>query len=168
MSTIRSTLAVVLAASLLAGCGETSLEELTSEAQTAFDQGDYEETCLICESAIARSKSEGAGAATSWRFEQLDLLAHASLGKDGVTETLSRLSEEYASQADDANLYVRLTKYLSEADNIGEAIEVLEAGKERFPEMAPAFDAEGERLAALAEKSGDSAAIEKLKSLGYL
>lgn len=156
------------AALLLGACADKSLDDLASEAQTAFNQGQYEQTCVICESAIARSKSEGAGAATSWRFEQLDLLAHASLGKDDVTDKLERLSQEYASQTDDSNLYARLSKHLSDGGNINEAIEVIEAGRKRFPEKAELFETEGARLAKVAEEAGDNAALEKLRSLGYL
>jgi hypothetical protein len=62
--------------------------------------------------------------------------------------------------------YADIAGRLGDAHSFVEAIALLEAGKERFPESAT-LDGLGKKLVKQAEQAGDSGALDRLSGLGY-
>jgi len=62
--------------------------------------------------------------------------------------------------------YADIAGRLGDAGSFAEAVALLEAGKQRFPESAT-LDGLGKKLQKQAEKAGDSDALEALSGLGY-
>ena len=62
--------------------------------------------------------------------------------------------------------YADIAGRLGDTHSFVEAIALLEAGKERFPESAT-LDGLGKKLVKQAEQAGDSGALDALSGLGY-
>ena len=63
--------------------------------------------------------------------------------------------------------YSTIAGRLGDAGNFGEAVALLEAGKETYPESG-LLDSLGKKLAEQAQKAGDSDALSALAGLGYV
>ena len=62
--------------------------------------------------------------------------------------------------------YADIAGRLGDAGNFGEAVALLDAGKQRFPESAT-LDGLGQKLVKQAEQAGDAGALDALAGLGY-
>ena len=62
--------------------------------------------------------------------------------------------------------YADIAGRLGDGGSIDDAIALLDAGKQRFPDSST-LDALGQRLVKKAKESGDSAALDALAGLGY-
>jgi hypothetical protein len=163
MRLVSTTLLISLA---LPACGAQSPEEAAQAAQTALGAGRYAEAQATAEEALA-AEGVAEDAALSWKLERVRVEALAGQGQGGaVLVELTRLSGTYVGQVT-AEFHAKLGGMLNKAGDPLGALDVAEAGKQRFPDKATAFDGLIANLKAAAE-AGDSAVAEKLRALGYL
>lgn len=157
--------ALLLTTGLLTGCGASDPAAQADAAQTALSTGD---------AAAARAKAEeglkAAGAADkslAWRLERIRVEAIAKQGNSAeVVGTMSRLAQAYPTQCD-APFYSKVANALAEGGEGVGALEVANAGLQRFPDRKADFDGLIEQLKQTAA-AGDAELTAKLKSLGYL
>ena len=165
---MNRSLALVFGLSLLfAGCGGASPAEQADAVQAALTGGKYEQAAADASKALADAAVK-ADKALAWRFERMhvEALAGQGQGAEALTE-IKRLSGEYTAQVD-AQLYAKLGNLVLKAGKTSGAIDLAEAGKHAFPQMAVAFDKLIEDIKTAATTSGDDASIARLKALGYL
>ena len=151
----------------LFSCGEPGLNEIKEGVKTSLSTSSFAQARADCESVLTHNKA-AMSRADRWAFEDLRLQAVARSG-DGAESvaTLGRLAGEYASQITPA-YYVKITSYVRDGGDLLGAVDLLAAGAERFPADKSKFDALAEALKEAASSAGDSEALEKLKSLGYV
>jgi hypothetical protein len=156
--------AFLLAAGLLAGCGSSDPAAQADAAQTALSTGD---------AAAARAKAEaglkaaGADKNLAWRLERIRVEAIAKQGDSAeVVATMTRLGQAYPLQCD-APFYSKVANALAESGEGVGALEVANAGLQRFPDRKSDFEGLIEQLKQTAA-AGDAELTAKLKSLGYL
>ncbi|MHC5209134.1 MAG: hypothetical protein ACYTG2_00265 [Planctomycetota bacterium] len=150
---------------LCGGCGSSNPSEEADAAQAALSQGDFATARAKAKSALA---AEGVAddKALTWKLERIGLEAAAGEGKGAeVLSAVDRLSGSFAAQVN-AELYAKLGNRLADGGDPAGALDVADAGKQRFPEQAAAFDALIESLKTKA--SSNSELADKLKSMGYL
>ena len=153
-----------LALALLGACGGASPQKSAEEAQVALSKGNYAEAQQLAERGL---KAEGATKSDSWTLERLRLEAIAAQGKSAdVTAGLAKLTASYPDKVN-AELYAKLGLGLADAGKGVESLELVEAGKKKFPDKATAFDGLVENLKARAA-AGDDALTAQLRQLGYL
>ena len=158
------TLALAL---LVTACGgAATLDEKIDALQASYDGGSYEQ---VVADAPALATEAGDDAAKAWKVEKLHLLALGRLGRGAdAAGTLERLDGAFPGKVK-ANLYGQVGGFVVDAGNALEAIDVLDAGAKKYPEMADAvFKPYIEQCKEMATSAGDSEALAKLKSLGYL
>ena len=161
---MRRSLAV-LVLSVLAACGGKSPSECCDAADAALKKGSFAEAQSRAEEGLALG---GADAATAWKLERIKLEALAGNGDlAGLLAGLTAAATNYPGKADD-QLYAKLGTALADAGKLVEAIELVEAGKQAFPEKAKSFDGLVASIKKAAEKGGDNAAVERLRQLGYM
>lgn len=160
---------LLIAALLVApACGQPSLDEEITALQQRYDKGDLSGVVATAPALLERAGSEGAGDAKAWRIEKLRLQALARQGKaEEALADLQRLDDSRPGKVD-AALYLQVTQLVSDGGKLTEAVTVLHAGAERFPEAKEKFDVLAQQFAARAASEGDSEATAKLKALGYL
>ncbi len=163
----RSALAMILAALLCwgaLGC-QTDFDALEAAAQSALGAGQFDEAIAAATDALALVRTESAGASVEWSFERirLEALARAGRGKE-AKEALDSLAQRFAGQVKPA-LYVATATHIDKADQRLQALDVLHAGDQRFPEDT-SLRAEIDKLKA--DAGSDDDLEEKLKKLGYL
>ncbi|HZL99831.1 MAG TPA: hypothetical protein VFD43_06230, partial [Planctomycetota bacterium] len=108
--------------------------------------------------------ADGADANLSWKLERIRAEAIAKLGQTPeVLTTVARLQPAYPQQCN-ALFYGKLGMLLVDAGQPVGAVELADAGIQQFPDRKADF----EGLIASIQASGDSEAIAKLRTLGYL
>jgi len=165
---MRLALAAFALASLAACSGSAAdPKALATEAGAALSKGDF---------ATAQAKAEqgltvegvSADKPTAWTLERIRLEALAGKGEvTAVLTGLAKLAADFGTQVN-ADLYAKLGKLVADAGKLTEAIDIVEAGKKAFPDKVAAFDGLVASIKEAAAAGGDSAAVEKLKALGYL
>lgn len=153
---------LLLTLALACATGPTP-QSLQADAEAAMGAKDWAGAAAKADEAL-KLEAVSKDAAQAWRFEliRLNALAAAGKGKE-VQEALTRLSGTYARQLT-ASLYHSLAeKVKAGGDNAG-YIELLDAGKKKFPEDA-SFQA---AIDAVKNAPMDPEEVEKLKALGYL
>jgi len=151
---------------LLIGCGASDPAGLADQAQTSLNAGDYAATVKAADAGLAAL--DGTDPALGWRLERLRLDALAASGDGAATlAALKRLAEAYPKQVT-ADTYAKAGGALNDAGAHTEAIDVVEAGKARFPQQTAAYDKLIAAITKAVEEGGDSAAMNKLRQLGYL
>jgi tetratricopeptide (TPR) repeat protein len=157
-------LIAVLAACLCA-CGSADPRTLNDEASKALSSGQYAEAAASYGKALDALASDTGN--PEWKRAKLGKIqAEARIdGAKAKTEFLeyARANTGKVTDAD----YNLVASKLGDAGKFPEAIEVLEAGKQAFPE-SPHLQALLSDLGKRAEASGDSSALDKLKGLGYV
>ncbi len=163
MNRLLTRLAVLaLAGALAVGCGEKA-SDAKEAAQVALDGGDYATALVEADKAIGLA---GDDKPTIWQSQQIKLQALAKKGDGSAAFGLiEQLAGEYAAQVK-SPLYMSVANELKAAGQTGSAIDVLDAGKKRFPDEAASFVSAIDELQSTEEL--DPAEIEKLKALGYL
>jgi len=157
-------------AGVLAGCADPSAQQRADAAQTALNSGDFGAARTDAEAGLGSEEAK-ADVALAWRLEKLRLDALAG-GRNSV-ELLASLERLQAAHADriDAALYVSLTDKLTQVGDFIGAIDVVHAGRAKFPDRAAYFDGELDILieaAKQAAEGGNNAALDHLAGLGYL
>ncbi len=162
-------LLALLGSSLLAfSCGVPSVDDAIADQMAAFKFGAYEHVVERAPALVQRCKSEGASEEKAWKVEKFRVLALGKLGKgEEVSEELIRLESAFGDQVT-PGLYGRVGGYLTDSGSYLEAITVLDAGTKKFPDESALFRPFIKRCKKRATSAGDSAAIKKLESLGYL
>jgi predicted Zn-dependent protease len=143
---------------LLLGCGVGAEERLES-AQKNLQSGQYDPAIDDAGQGLQASPDDR----TAWGLELVILEASARSGK--AAETAAKL-EQLATKHPDRvtpSLFSGSAQQLEDAGKTAEAIEILDAGLKRFPDD-PTLASEVEK----AKQAGDPAALERLKSLGYI
>jgi tetratricopeptide (TPR) repeat protein len=143
---------------LALACGKSASDHLEA-ARDDLDKGQYEPAIEDAEHGLQADPDDK----TAWGLELVILEANARAGK--VAETTGKLYELEVRHPDRLipSLYSGSAQQLKDAGKTAEAIEVLDAGHKRFPDdptIAKALED--------AKKSDDPAALERLKSLGYI
>jgi tetratricopeptide (TPR) repeat protein len=163
-------LLLALTALLIPACGgPADTQGLIDQAQTALTAREYTKAAGLAEKAAMAAKQEQ-NEPLGFRATGLHISA---LARDGqgpqATAALESAATAFPARVD-AKLYARTMSELQQAGNIDGALDVLEAGGKRFPDQKAAFDDGAAKLAAMlkADAGSDPAAIERLKSLGYL
>ncbi len=167
--TIRMALAGSLLV-LLAACGTKSPQALVDAIQADLNSGNFQAASIGAQSALGLETIK-ADKALTWRVEkmQLDALAGSKQSAD-ILANLTRLRASNPAQVD-AALYASLAGKLSQQHEYLGAIDIVHAGIEQFPEQKARFEGELKNLtlsAKAASETGDNAALDKLRSLGYL
>ena len=151
-----------LLAALVVGCGEKAADAKEA-AQAALDGGDYPTAIVEADKAVGMA---GDDKPVIWQSQQIKLQALAKSGEGAKAATLlEQLAGQFAAQAK-SPLYMSAANDLKAADQTSAAIDVLDAGKNRFPDEADKFVSAVQELQTTEEL--DPAEIEKLKALGYL
>jgi|GEM_PF-2393972 len=163
-------LALIAAATLslvmIQACGGPTPAELEQQSQAALAKGDYAQALDLATKGLS-AEGVAQDKARSWQFERVRLEALAGRGDAAeVLASLTRLSATYGGQLK-ADFYAKLGKAVNDAGNAVDALDIVEAGKQKFPDMAAAFDGLVADIKAKAA-AGDDAATAKLKALGYL
>jgi hypothetical protein len=151
-------------------CGGKTAAEHADAAQAALNSGEYAAARSAAEAAL-KDEAVKADKGLAWRLEKVRLDALAGQkDEDEMLASLGRLGTTNAAQVD-APLYGSLSISLNDAGDIDGAIDVLEAGKQKFPEHTDKFETAKNRIVAAAKKAaeeGNSAELERLKALGYV
>jgi predicted Zn-dependent protease len=143
---------------LVLGCG-VSPEDRLESARKNLQAGQFDPAIGDAAQGLQATPDDK----TAWGLELVILEANARSGK--APETQAKL-EELATKHPDRvtpSLYSGSAQQLKDAGKTGEAIEVLDAGLKRFPDDAT-LKSEVEK----AKQTSDPAALERLKSLGYI
>ena len=168
---MKPTLLLLAAALLMPACGGAATPaDQVSAARAAIQSRDYTEAESLAASASAAATKAG-DTATALTADKLRLEALAGQG-DGekVSDELTKAFSAHAGKLD-AAFCAKLVGMVDAAGDTLGAIAVLDKGSKQFPGSKDKFEA---ALAMLTEKAkaasaaGDSAAIERLKALGYL
>lgn len=158
-------IAAALMLSLLgAACGGTSdPAKLTDNGYTLLGKSDWKGAQSEFDKALAGLKTTDAGYLRA-KLGSVEALVHldAAKAKDEFLATARGMSSQVK-----ASDYIGIASRLAGEGKFMEGIEVLEAGLDAHPEE-PKVRQVGEKIKELASKAGDSEAIAKLKSLGYL
>ena len=157
-----SSLTPAIGLALLIGCGP-DLEQLKDEAQQALNVGNFSQAREISSQALEQAPASEKRLLWALERIRLEALARENQGEQ-ARETLERLAAEYPTQAN-AALYLAIATYLKDAGGTSDAIDILVAGDERFPEESEKFKA---MISEMQAGGLDPDEIERLKSLGYL
>jgi hypothetical protein len=153
---------LVLVVLLGCGGGGPSSEELQKGVESAVQAKDFPGAVAKADEAL-KVEAIAKDAAKAWRFESMRLGALADGGKGAdVLASLTRLGGAYDKQLT-AALYQSLADKLRAAGDGEGAVNLLDAGKKKFPEDQ-SFQAAIDAM----KSSADPAEIERLKALGYL
>jgi hypothetical protein len=160
-------LLAALSLALLVACGGPTPAQLETDAQAALSKGDHAKAIELASQGLATG-GVAQDKARSWQFERIRLEALAGQGNaTEVLASLTRLTTGYGDQLK-ADFYAKLGKAVNDAGKPVEALDIVEAGKKKFPDMSKAFDGLVADIKARAAATGDDAATAKLKALGYL
>jgi hypothetical protein len=161
-------LALVAALSLLAACSEPTPLELSQKADASLRAGNYDQARKEAEDGLKATEGQDIPRNVLWTLERVRIEALASGGHLAeVLTSLTRLDAPYEDLLT-ADFYAKLGTELAQAGDSLEALELVELGKQKFPEMAAAFDGLVEDIKKKAEASDDPELTAKLKQLGYL
>jgi tetratricopeptide (TPR) repeat protein len=153
---------------LLAACSKNPTE-LTAAGRTALGEGRY-----AAAEGHFREALDSLGTDTTSKdylsariglCESLAAQNDAGKAKAAVDEFLALSGQ--SPQAIDASWYYTVASKLGDANHTTEAITLLGAGLERFPDSDHLTKLR-DRLGKEAEESGDSGALDTLKGLGYV
>jgi hypothetical protein len=161
---ISTVLSSALLCVLAASCGGTAdPAKLTDEGYAALGKSDWKGAQADFDAALQQMQSTDAGYLRA-KMGSIEALVYTQ-PEQAKNEFLA-LAKGMSSQVK-ASDYINVAGKLAGNSKFPEAIAVLEAGMAAHPEE-PKVRAVGEKIKELATKAGDSEAIEKLKSLGYM
>jgi tetratricopeptide (TPR) repeat protein len=151
---------------LLSACGGSSDPRALADAGSkALNSGKYEEAAESFEKALGALGGDTAN--PLWMQAKLgSIKARTRFDATRAKNEFLELAKASPSKVTDSD-YNLIASKLGDAGKIDEAIEILEVGKKAYPE-SPHLDALGNELVKKASESGESDAIDKLRSLGYV
>lgn len=158
----------VLALALLAGCGGKDPVATASEADEALRKGDAVAAQKLAEEGLALP-GVAADNGTSWRLERVRLEALATKGEASTVLTeMERLAKTYAAPNQvNAAFYAKVARELVDAQKLLESLDLIEAGKQKFPKEVDKFDGLIAELEDRAKNGGNNELTSKLEQLGY-
>jgi predicted Zn-dependent protease len=144
---------------LALACGKSASDHLDA-AREDLDKSQYDPAIDDAGQGLQANPDDK----TEWGLQNVLLESYARSGK--ATETKQKL-EELATKHPDRmtpSMYSGSAQQLKDAGKGGaEQIEILDAGHKRFPD-----DPTISKMIREAAEAGDPAALERLKSLGYI
>lgn len=148
---------------LFASCGESDPKVLTDAAQTSFDSGDWKSSVAGFEKALEHTDPAGPQyiRAAVGRCRALARLEPAR----GKSEFL-KLAESQKSRIVFQDFHLMVGEFIGRGDYLT-AIDLMEAAKAMFPD-SPKFKEMADSVVKASKSAGDSRALDKLKTLGYL
>lgn len=150
---------LVVLFALLGACQQSSEEHLT-EAREALAGASYDAAITAVDAGLAASP----GKADAWALELVKLEAHARSGDGaGAKQQLAALAGSHPGQLS-ANDYSSTAQQLKAAGQGPAAIEVLDLGKQAYPDD----ELIAKMIAELVEAQSSPEELEMLKSLGYI
>ena len=144
---------------LALACGASPEDHLES-ARKNLQSGQYDPAINDAAQGLQASPDDPK---TAWGLELVVLEANARLGK--AAETKQKLEELAAAHPDRVtpSMYSGSAQQLKDAGKTAESIEILDAGHKRFPDDETISKGIREAM-----EAGDPAALQQLKSLGYI
>jgi hypothetical protein len=153
---------------LAVACGVPSVDDAIADQMAAFKFGAYELVVERAPALVQRCNNEGVGEEKAFKVEKFRVLALGKLGKgEEVSEELIRLESAFGDLVT-AGFYGRVGGDLTDSGSYLEAITVLDAGIQKFPDKSELFRPIIKRCKKRATSAGDSAAIKRLESFGDL
>ena len=145
---------------LALACGKSASDYLEA-AREELDGGQLDPAIADAGEGLRASPDDK----TEWGLELVILEAYARSGRASETNAkLEELANKHPDRVKPA-LYVEKADQLKGAGKAAESIDTLHAGDKRFPDDA-GIDAALDK--ATKESANDPAALERLKSLGYI
>jgi hypothetical protein len=160
------TLITACALAFFASCaGSSDPRVLTDEGTKALDSGDYADAAKSFDAAVAALGPDTAN--PEWLRAKLGAIhARTQLDAGKAKDDFLALAAANPDKIT-ADHFNRVASRLGTAKKLDEAIAVLDAGKKAFPGTKH-LDALGKELVRSAKESGDAAALDSLKGLGYV
>jgi len=167
MSRVCCALLITVGA-LLSACGPASLEDSIAGLQNSYNGKDYGAVVADAGPLLERCASEDASSSSVWRIEKLRLQALGNQGEG--TEALAALETLDAAHPGKVNaqLYSQIGTFVMDKENFQGAILILDACKQKYPEMASTFEPLIDDLKARVLSGGTDEDRAALKQLGYL
>jgi len=154
----------VLLLCLVPACGTSDPTALTNEARSALASGKYEEAAKSYEQALAALGSDTSSPA--WKLAKLGLIqARVRIDAPKAKDEFLQLAAMDSGKITDSD-FNTIAGQFGDAGKFSEAIDILKAGKAKFPESKH-LDELGKNLEKSALQSGDKKASEQLRGLGY-
>jgi hypothetical protein len=162
----------VLALALLVGCGGKDPVKTAGEADEALRKGDAVTAQKLAEEGLALP-NVAADNGTAWRLERVRLEAKATKATKpeaaAVLTEMERLGKTYAAPNQvNAAFYAKVARELVDAKQLVESLDLIEAGKQKFPKEVDKFDGLIAELQDRAATGGDNELTRKLEGLGYV
>ena len=153
---------------LLSACGDATLDESIGALQDSYNGKAYAQVVSDAAPLLERCTAEKASPSSIWRVEKLRLQSVARLGEGTqALEHLERLDGEHPGKVD-AKLYCQIGGFFTDTREYQGAIEIFDAGKNKYPDMAAVFAPQIEDLKQRVLEGGTDADKAKLQQLGYL
>ena len=143
---------------LALACGKSASDHLEA-ARKDLDQGQFDPAIQDAEQGLQADPDDK----TEWGLQLVLLEGYARSGK--AAETKQKLEELATAHPDriKASDYSGSAQQLKDAGKTAEQIEILDIGHKRFPEDETISKAIRDAM-----QQGDPAALERLRSLGYI
>lgn len=148
---------------LVASCGESDPKVLTDQATEALHAGRWDQSLGGFEDAL-RHMEPGHTQYMRASLGRCTTLVHVDPAR-AKTEFL-KLAESQKGRIASEDFHVMISEYVNNRDFTA-AVDLTEAGKNLFPKDARMFEI-GNSVADAAKRAGDSKAVNRLNSLGYL
>ena len=143
---------------LALACGKSASDHLEA-ARNELDKGQFDPAIADAGYGLQADPDDK----TEWGLQLVLLEGYARSGKAAETkQKIEELAAEHPDRIKPSD-YSGSAQQLKDAGKGGESIEILDAGHKRFPDDPTISAAIRE-----AAQQGDPAALERLKSLGYI
>ena len=151
--------------SLVSACGGSSDPKvLISEGQRAQASGNYADAAESYEKALAALGSDSSS--PEWKRAKLGLIgARVRIDAAKAKDEFLQLASANPGKITDSDFNDVVSRF-GDAEKFDEAIAILKAGKEKFPESKH-LDDMGKALQKQVQKSGNKEAAKDLEGLGY-
>jgi hypothetical protein len=159
---------LILFGFLLTACGDATVDDSITALQDSYNGKDFDKVITDAGPLLKRCAAESASGSSIWRVERLRLESVARQGEDAkALAHLERLSSEHPGKVD-AKLYCKIGGFFTESKKYQGAIDIFDAGKTKYPDMAAVFTPQIDDLKQRVLEDGSDADKAKLRQLGYL
>jgi len=159
---------LITVGALLSACGPASIDDSIAALQDSYNVKDYAAVVADAGPLLDRCASENAGSASVWRIEKLRLQSLGSQGEGtAVLAALETLDGAHPGKVN-AQLYSQIGGFVMATKDYQGAILILDACKQKYPEMAAVFEPQIADLQKRVIEGGTDEDKAALKQLGYL
>ena len=159
---------LITVGALLSACGPASLDDSIAALQDSYNAKDYAAVVADAGPLLERCAGEKASSSSVWRIEKLRLQALGSQGEGKqALAALETLDTAHPGKVN-AKLYSQIGTFVMDKSNYQDAILILDACKQKYPEMASTFEPLIADLQKRVLEGGTDADKAALKQLGYL